>query len=157
MKPTALVTGANGFTGKNLSRYLAEHGVPTRAMYWPPDGEPEFNGVNLEVVPGDLRDRDSLKKALDGIEVVYNIAALYRPTNVPNSMYWEVNVEGIRNIVELAAEAGVKRFVQCSTIGVHGHVESPPATEDAPIKPDDYYQSTKYEGEKLTKELGRIA
>ena len=43
--------------------------------------------------------------------------------------------ERVRNIVELAAEAGVKRFVHCSTIGVHGHVEHPPAAEDAPIKP----------------------
>ena len=49
---------------------------------------------------------------------------------------------GIRNIVEKAARAGVKRFVQCSTVGVHGGIEKPPADEDAPIEPDDYYQET---------------
>ena len=65
-----------------------------------------------------------------------------------------VNVEGIRNIVELAAEAGVERFVQCSTIGVHGNVKDPPAAEDAPIKPDDYYQHTKLKGEELARERG---
>jgi nucleoside-diphosphate-sugar epimerase len=127
-------------------------------MYWAPDGEPAFSHPNLELVPGDLRDRDSLRHALSGIEVVYNIAALYRPTNVPESLYWEVNVQGVQNMVEEAAKAGVKRFIQCSTVGVHGTIQNPPAGEEAPIRPDDYYQQTKYEGEvlslKLSQDLG---
>jgi len=155
MTPSVLVTGANGYTGGRLCQYLAERGVPTRGMYWAPDGEPDFNHPNLELVPGDLRDKESLKKALQGIKVVHNIAALYRPTNVSNQMYWNVNVDGVRNIVELAAAMGVERFVQCSTIGVHGHVENPPATETSPIKPDDYYQYTKLKGEELSLELGK--
>ena len=154
MKPTVLVTGANGYTGSNLCRYLTERGVPTRGMYWAPDGEPKFSHENLELVPGDLRDRDSLKRALDGIEVVHNIAALYRPTNISDKMFWDVNVEGVRNMVELSVEAGVKRFVQCSTIGVHGHVKNPPATETSEIKPDDYYQHTKLKGEEMARGLG---
>jgi nucleoside-diphosphate-sugar epimerase len=72
---------------------------------------------------------------------------------VPQKAYWDVNVDGIRNIVEEAARAGVKRFVQCSTVGVHGGIDVPPAGEDAPIKPDDYYQETKYRGEILAREL----
>lgn len=148
-----LVTGANGFTGAWLCQYLAKKGVPTRGMYWAPDGAPDFEHPNLEMVPGDLLDRESLKRALDGVEVVQNIAALYRPTNVPQKAYWDVNVGGIRNMVEEAAQAGVKRFVQCSTVGVHGAIANPPADENAPIKPDDYYQETKYEGEILAREL----
>jgi len=154
VKPNVLVTGANGYTGANLCQYLARHGQQVRAMYWGPDGKPEFSHENLELVPGDLRDRESLKRALDGIETVHNIAALYRPTNVSNKMYRDVNIGGIRNIVELAAEAGVKRFVQCSTIGVHGHVRHPPATETSEIKPDDYYQYTKLKGEEIARDLG---
>ena len=148
-----LVTGANGFTGAWFCQYLARKGVPTRAMYWAPDGAPDFSHPNLELVPGDLLDRESLKRALDGVETVQNIAALYRPTNVPQKAYWDVNVDGIRNIVEEAARAGVKRFVQCSTVGVHGGIDAPPADEDAPIKPDDYYQETKYRGEMVVREL----
>jgi len=124
-------------------------------MYWPPDGAPDYAHDRLELVPGDLRDRDSLRRALEGVDVVYNIAALYRPTNVPNQMFWDVNVDGVRNLVELAAESGVKRFVHCSTIGVHGHVNHPPANEDAPIKPDDHYQFTKLKGEEAVREIGR--
>jgi nucleoside-diphosphate-sugar epimerase len=155
MKSTVLVTGANGYTGSRLCDYLAERGVPVRAMFWPADGEPKFSDARIQTVPGDLRDKDSLRAALEGIEVVYNIAALYRPTNVSNQMYWDVNVQGTRNIVELAAEAGVKRFVHCSTIGVHGTIDSPPATEKAPLKPDDYYQFTKLKGEELCREIGQ--
>jgi nucleoside-diphosphate-sugar epimerase len=150
-----LVTGANGFTGSCFCQYLARRGIAARGMYWAPDGEPDFAHPNLELMAGDLRDRASLRRALDGIEVVYNIAALYRPTNVPERLYWEVNVQGVQNMVEEAAAAGVKRFIQCSTVGVHGTVQNPPADEEAPIRPDDYYQETKYEGEVLSRELSQ--
>lgn len=155
MGPKVLVTGANGYTGNRFCQYLDAKGIPARGMYWEPDGKPKEQFRNIVLVPGDLTDRESLKRALDGIEIVHNIAALYRPTNVPKRTYWEVNVEGVRNIIELAAEAGVKRFVQCSTIGVHGRVENPPAKESAPIKPDDYYQYSKWKGEELCLELSK--
>ena len=74
---TALVTGANGFTGSWFCRYLAQQGTATRGMYWAPDSEPDFAHPNLELVPGDLRDRASPRRALDGIEVVCNIAAVH--------------------------------------------------------------------------------
>jgi nucleoside-diphosphate-sugar epimerase len=155
MNPTVLVTGANGYTGNYFAKYLADRQIPTRAMYYPPDGVPTHASTNLEFVPGDLRDRGSLRRALEGIEVVHNIAALYRPTNVPDRLYWEVNVQGVQNIVEEAAKAGVKRFVQCSTIGVHGTIQNPPGDEQSPIRPDDYYQQTKYEGEVVSRELSQ--
>lgn len=153
MNPTVLVTGANGYTGYWFCKYLAEKGVKTRGMYYPPDGKPDLSNPNLELVPGDLLDRESIRQAVDGIEIVQNVAALYRPVDVSEKMYWAVNVDGVRNILEESSKAGVKRFVQCSTIGVHGTIANPPATEEAPIQPDDYYQLTKYEGEKLTHAL----
>ena len=58
-------------------------------------------------------------------------------------------------IVEAAAASGVKRVVHCSTVGVHGDVEHPPANEDAPLKPGDVYQETKLEGEHLARDAGR--
>jgi len=123
-------------------------------MYYPPDGEPSFTHPNLQLVAGDMRDRESLRRALGGISVVYHIAALYRPTNVRKRDYREVNIDGTRTLLELAAAEQVDRFVHCSTIGVHGHVENPPADEHAPLKPDDYYQYTKLRGEELARDLG---
>ncbi len=154
MKPTSLVTGANGYTGMMLSQYLAKKGIPTRGMYYAPDGAPDFSHENLELVPGDVRDRKSVEQAMEGITTVYHLAALYRPVNVRRHDYRDVNITGTKNVLEIAAAAKVERFVHCSTIGVHGHVENPPAGEDAPIKPDDYYQETKYEGEILAREYG---
>jgi nucleoside-diphosphate-sugar epimerase len=154
MNPTSLVTGANGYTGMMLSQYLAGKGIPTRGMYYAPDGAPDFSHQNIELVPGDVRERDSIRRAMEGIDTVYHLAALYRPVNVTNQDYRDVNITGTKNVLEIAADAKVKRFVHCSTIGVHGHVENPPAGESAPIKPDDYYQETKWEGEVLAREYG---
>ncbi|UCG86407.1 MAG: NAD-dependent epimerase/dehydratase family protein [Gemmatimonadota bacterium] len=153
MQGKILVTGANGYTGYYFSKYLAEKGLPVRAMYYPPDGKPDLKGDTLELVPGDITKRDQVQAAVDGIEVVQHVAALYRPTNVPKQAFYDVNVEGTRNMVELSAEAGVKTFVNVSTIGVHGTTGRTPIDEDGPIRPDDYYQETKWLGEKLAFEL----
>jgi len=82
-----------------------------------------------------------------GVDVVFHVAAIYRQAGVPPSEYRVVNVEAVESIVEAAAAAGVRRVVHCSTVGVHGDVEHPPANEDAPIRPGDIYQVTKVEGE----------
>src|SRR5574338_2210 len=144
-----LVTGATGFTGGHLARYLAARGQTVRAVVRNPASAKELERDGIEVVAGDLRDAVSLDRALRGIEVVYNIAALYRQAGLPDSTYRAVNAEAVGTIVRRAAAAGARRVVQCSTVGVHGDVEHPPADEDAPIRPGDVYQATKVDGERL--------
>jgi nucleoside-diphosphate-sugar epimerase len=63
-----------------------------------------------------------------------------------------VNALAVRDVIEAAAHAAVKRVVHCSTVGVHGDIEHPPANEDAPLKPGDIYQQTKLEGEELARD-----
>lgn len=109
-------------------------------------------GVSL--VTGDLRDRDALAAAIDGVEVVYHIAAMYRQAGLGDEVYRAVNATAVADVVEAAARAGVRRVVHCSTVGVHGDVEHPPANEDAPLKPGDIYQVTKLEGERLARDTG---
>src|SRR5574338_95310 len=144
-----LVTGATGFTGGHLARYLAARGQTVRAVVRNPASAKELERDGIEVVAGDLRDAVSLDRALRGTEVVYNIAALYRQAGLPDSTYRAVNAEAVGTIVRRAAAAGARRVVHCSTVGVHGDVEHPPADEDAPLRPGDVYQVTKVEGERL--------
>ncbi len=100
-------------------------------------------------------DAASLRRAVDGIDVVYHIAATYREAGQPDSAYRAINVEGTRNILEAAKAANVKRVVHCSTGGVHGHIENPPANEDAPFNPGDVYQDTKLDAEQLARDVRR--
>jgi nucleoside-diphosphate-sugar epimerase len=75
---------------------------------------------------------------------------------VPDSEYRSVHVDATRLLVETAAEAGARRVVHCSTVGVHGDVQGDvPATEDAPFQPMDIYQQTKLEGEWMARETAR--
>jgi len=78
---------------------------------------------------------------------VQHLAAAFREMNVPESYYHDVNVGGTRTMLDVAREVGVRKFIYCSTCGVHGNVDHPPGGEDAPIQPADYYQQTKYEAE----------
>ncbi|MEO7191058.1 MAG: NAD-dependent epimerase/dehydratase family protein [Vicinamibacterales bacterium] len=148
----ALVTGATGFTGGHLARRLASAGDQVRVLVRQPALAVELQALGIEVVGGDLTDRDSLRRVIAGADVVYNIAALYREAGLPASAYRAVNADAVAAIVELAAEAGVGRVVHCSTVGVHGDIEHPPANEDAPLKPGDVYQETKLLGEQLGRE-----
>ena len=75
-----------------------------------------------------------------GVETVYHIAAVYRQAGISKDTYRAVNAIAAGEIVEAAARAGVRRVVHCSTVGVHGDVEHPPANEEAPLKPGDIYQ-----------------
>lgn len=149
---TVLVTGATGFTGGHLARALRRRGDHVRAIVRNPAGASALAAAGIDVVQGDLTDRASLERAARGIEVVYNIAALYREAGLPDSVYHAVNATAVQTVIEAAAAAGVRRVVHCSTVGVHGDVEHPPANEDAPLRPGDVYQIAKVEGERLARE-----
>ena len=130
-----LVTGATGFTGGCLARHLVGAGDEVRALVRPvsqlrADGLRE---VGVQVATGDLGDARSLEAACLDVEVVYHIAATYRTAGQPATVYREVNVEGTRLLLDAAETTGVRRVVHCSTGGVHGHIEDPPATEEAPL------------------------
>jgi nucleoside-diphosphate-sugar epimerase len=154
-----LVTGATGFTGGHLAATLARRGDEVKALVRPKSRE-RFDRSSLPSAgviasDGDLGDRTSLDRAVEGVEVAYHIAATYREAGQPDSAYRAINVEGTRQLLEAARAAGVRRLVHCSTGGVHGHVAHPPANEDAPFNPGDIYQETKLEAEQLARQFGR--
>ena len=153
MNKKVLVTGATGFTGGYLAEELANRGYTVRALSLPEQDISKLNKLGIEVVTGDLTKKETLAYAVKDIDVVYHIAAIYREQNVPNHYFFDVNVGGTRNLLESALEAGVKRFVHCSTVGVQGEIKDPPAKENAPYNPGDVYQRSKVEGEKLALEF----
>ena len=151
----ALVTGATGFTGGHLARTLAAASVSVRALVRDPNHARDLHAAGIDLIAGDLRDRASLDAASSGVDVVYHIAAIYRQAGVSKETYRAVNATAVGTVIEAAARAGAKRVVHCSTVGVHGDIEHPPANEDAPIRPGDIYQVTKLEGEEIARETGK--
>jgi nucleoside-diphosphate-sugar epimerase len=109
----------------------------------------ELASLTDDVVVADLKDPATLAPAVEGINGVYHVAALFRLEGVPESEFWQINAEGVRHMMDAAIAAGVRRFVHCSTNGVHSDIDDPPADESAPFKPGDIYQETKLEGEKI--------
>ncbi len=151
-----LVTGGTGFTGKALVKRLLDEGHEVVAMdYKEGIKTDELRKWGAEVVIGSVADKELLDRITEGVDVVQHLAAAFRELDVPNSYYDEINIGGTRNALEAAEKHGVKKFIYCSTCGVHGNVDNPPADEDAPINAADYYQQTKYEAEPLVQEFAK--
>ncbi len=108
-------------------------------------------GADLHV--GSVTDSDMLDRLSQGCERIFHLAAAFRKVNLPKKVYWDVNVNGTRNVLAAARKHGVSRILYCSTCGVHGNVENFPAGEDAAIAPADWYQETKWQGEVVCKEF----
>ena len=147
-----LVTGATGFTGGHLARALAGRGYDVGALVRDVARARDLASSGVRLEQGDLRDRASLTRATANVDVVYHVAAIYRQAGLPRDAYHAVNAVAVKDIIEAAAANGVRRVVHCSTVGVHGDVEHPPANEDAPLGPGDVYQETKLEGERFARE-----
>ena len=148
-----LVTGGTGFTGSHLVKRLLAKGDEVlvidnqKGLFF---DELEALGAKIEL--GSITDKELVDRVVAECEVVHHLAAAFRKLNVPDKVYWDVNVEGTRNLAAAAYRHQVRKFVYCSTQGVHGHVAEPPGNENSPIAPADYYQFTKYEGEKVLQE-----
>jgi len=143
------LTGATGYTGSRLLSRLLARGDEVRALARPGSRRPQPEGPGLTWLEGDLGQADALRRLVDGVDAVLHVAAVYRTAGHPDSYYRQVNVEGTRALLDAALGARVARFVHTSTVGVHGHVENPPADEEAPFTPGDVYQATKAEAETL--------
>jgi nucleoside-diphosphate-sugar epimerase len=148
-----LVTGGTGFTGSHLVRRLLDRGHEVVVL----DNQKgllyeELTARGAQIELGSITDKVLVEKLLRGCEVVYHLAAAFRELNVPDRHYWTVNVEGTQYVAGAALRFGVRRFIYCSTQGVHGDIKKAPGNEKSPIAPEDYYQLTKYEGEKVVGE-----
>jgi dihydroflavonol-4-reductase len=143
-----LVTGATGFTGGYLVRALARSGLPLRVIVRSAAQAKAFPS-GVEICEADIRDPAAMTQAVRGVDTIYHLAAAYREAAHREGGYRQINVEATRNLLEAAAVHGIRRFVHCSTVGVLGHIATPPADETTPYAPGDAYQRTKCEAEIL--------
>lgn len=144
-----LITGAGGFIGSHLVDSQLEHGHHVRAV------DLHLNllrhqamNPDLQAMRGDITDRGALKKFVEGVDVIYHLASAHLDVSLSDEHYHRVNVQGTLDLLEAAQAAGVKRFVHCSSVGVIGDVENPPADETSDCHPTNIYERTKLEGEK---------
>jgi nucleoside-diphosphate-sugar epimerase len=149
-----LVTGGTGFTGSHLTRRMLDRGYEVVVL----DNQKglfdeEFIRRGAKIIYGTVTDEKALDEALEGVEVVHHLAAAFRKVNMADRVYSEVNQGGMRKLLETAQRKGVRKVVYCSTQGVHGNIENPPGDENSPIKPEDYYQFSKHQGELVAKEF----
>ena len=149
-----LVTGGTGFTGSHLVKRLLSRGSEVIVV----DNQKghfyhELESLGARIVLGSVTDRELMDEVVKGCDVVYHIAAAFRKINEPKGVYWNVNVNGTRCVLEAVAKHGVRKVVHCGTCGVHGNVTEVPAPETAAIAPADYYQYTKWESERVVHEF----
>lgn len=147
-----LVTGATGFTGGHLARSLAARGQQVAALVRDEARAGDLKAAGITLAVGDIRDAAAIERAATGADIVYHIGAIYRQAGLREDEYRAVNARAVATVIEAASRVGVRRVVHCSTVGVHGDVERPPAAEDAPLKPGDIYQVTKLEGEQIARD-----
>ena len=155
----ALVTGATGFVGSHVARVLAEKGAELRVLVRSSSNLKNIEGLNAERVVGDLRDADSLEKAMSGCDAVFHVAADYRLwVHDPEQMY-KANVEGTRALLKAAKESGVRRVVYTSSVATMGFISNGHlADENSPVSLDNMigpYKRSKFMAEQVALEAGR--
>jgi NAD dependent epimerase/dehydratase len=152
-----LVTGAGGFIGSHLTESLVEAGATTRALV-------HYNALgaagwldqsairgDIEVLAGDITDRDSVRRATKDVEVIFHLAALIAipySYHAPHS-YVRTNVEGTLNILQAARELSVERVVHTSTSEVYGTARFVPIKETHPLQGQSPYSASKIGADKV--------
>lgn len=142
------VTGANGFIGLHLVQDQLARGRKVRAvdlaanrlLTLPPNPE-------LEIIRADIRDKDAMARAVDGAAFVFHLASAHLAVSLPEAEYWQINRDAALSLAEICRQAGIRRFVHCSSVGVYGEIKDPPADETSPCRPDLIYEKSKLAGE----------
>ena len=149
-----LVTGATGFTGSWLVRKLAEAGAQINAIVRPETSVDRFNDLNINWFRGNVFDEAVVAEACRDVDYVFHLATVYRKPGSSDDLNRLVHVEGTKLLAKAAVKnRAFRRFIHVSTVGVHGHIEAPPANEDYRFSPGDEYQETKLEAEQWLKQF----
>lgn len=160
---SVLVTGAGGFIGSHLAEALVHAGAKTRALV-------HYNGQGrkgwldrsdykdeMEIVAGDVREVDSVRAALKGVDVVFHLAALIAIpySYISPSSYVSTNVVGTLNVLQESLRTGLERIVHTSTSEVYGTAKEIPISEEHPLQAQSPYSATKIGADKIAESFHR--
>ncbi len=154
---TVLVTGATGFVGSAVVRSLLDRGAHVRVLIRPGSDRRNLEGLDVEAMEGDLLRPETLKAMLRGVRSLYHLAADYRLwARNPDEIY-QANLDGTRNLMLAAGEAGVERIVYTSSVATLGlNRDGTPADEDTPVAYEDmigHYKRSKFLAEQEVRRL----
>ncbi|MBS1847472.1 MAG: NAD-dependent epimerase/dehydratase family protein [Actinobacteria bacterium] len=148
MPTHALITGGSGYFGSELASAAHAAGMQVRIFDLNPPDATAFDGIDIDYVAGDIRDRDAIRAACQGIDTVYhNVAQVPLAKDV--ELFESVNVTGTANLLIAAREAGVTKVVHTSTSAIYGIPEHNPVTETTRPTPVEDYGRAKLVGERL--------
>jgi dihydroflavonol-4-reductase len=155
----AFVTGGTGFIGSSVVRTLLDRNVGVRALCRPGSVRTNLDGLEVEIVEGDLRDPESLRRGMAGCELVFHVGALYSFWVRPRRLIYDVNVEGTRHVLDAAKVAGVERVVYTSSVAALGlRADGQPADETTPTSLDQVvgdYKKSKVLAEQIALEVAK--
>jgi len=146
-----LLVGATGFVGSHLVEYLFQQGEISKGVFRRGSHLKIMDANGVQGIEADLADHHSLHEAMDGVDVVYNLAS---PMPDSDSESFASNAGGFLNLLEVATEAKAKTFIHLSTLDVYGFRAGMISVGD-PFRPENQYQKSKAEAERLLQEFSK--
>jgi dihydroflavonol-4-reductase len=156
---TTLITGATGYIGSAVVRELSNKGQDIRCLVRETSSVKNLDGLRLELSCGDISDIESVRRAVNGCDTVYHLAALYANWLPDSGLMYRVNEEGTRNVMKVCRDAGIRKIVYCSSVAALGAHGKTPANENASFNLNstgDHYYISKYRAERIVQHyIGR--
>ena len=147
-----LITGGTGFIGRYLVRSLKEKDIHLRLLVRKTSNTEEFKNMDIEIIHGDITERDSLNGIAKDINIVYHLAAMGHVSAVSKAAYqkfFDVNVKGTNNLAEECYDSNIHKFIHFSSTAAMGLIKKPLVDETVPCRPSTPYQKSKYESERI--------
>jgi len=149
------ITGATGFIGSHVAKRLAQSKHELHCLVRERSDVTALRDLGAALFPGDVTDKESVLRGMEGCNSVVNLAGLYFFWVAERRRYAATNVEGVRNVMESVLETGASKVVHVSTVGTYGKPADVPFTEESvigPVRFSEYFQ-TKYEGDLVAWDL----
>ena len=151
-----LITGAGGFIGSHLVDDQLARGFDVTAVDINVDRlEQQASNPNLTIREADFNNLQLIDRELGSHDVCYHLASAHLETGVGEDYFWQINVDNTLEFVKRCREAGIGRFVHCSTVGVYGDIQNPPADEESECHPDVAYERSKLAGESAVRDYAK--